>query len=277
MSITELCLESLNLAAALSIFYFVVRLTPTLNLNLQKQAVRLLLVATAAFSLNEALAFVSLFWGGAFWEVIREILEGVFIFSMAIALFLLFRSDRREVTQLSKSATTDKLTSLHNVGYFKQVAHQRFDLARVGNLPLSLIILDADNFKSYNDTFGHEAGNVVLCSIAQHLRASVREGQDDIVARYGGEEFVVLLSSSLAVAEAMAERIRAAIDQHCRPSETPALKRAVTVSVGVAALAPNLNTFEDLIVAADQAMYNAKQTGKNQVKIAPPASPTHNA
>lgn len=268
MSITELCLESLNLFAALSIFYFVVRLTPTLNLNLQKKAVRLLLVATGAFSANEALAFVSLFWRFESLEVVREFLEMTFIFSMAIALFFLFRSDRREVTQLSQSATVDKLTSLYNVGYFRQVAQQRFGLARAGNLPLALILLDADNFKSYNDTFGHEAGNVVLHSIAQQLRTSVRDQQDDIAARYGGEEFVVLLSSPLIVAEVTAERIRAAIAQHCQPNENPALKRAVTVSVGVAALAPHIQTLEDLIVAADQAMYQAKQAGKNRVGVA---------
>ncbi len=268
MSTLELCLESLNLCAALSIFYCVVGLAPTFSLRLQKKAVWLLLLATGAFSVNEVLAFVGLFRPFDGLEVIRDSLELIFIFSMAIALLLLFRSDLREVTQLNQSATVDKLTNLHNIGYFKQVAAQRLGLAQAGNLPLALILLDADNFKSYNDTFGHEAGNEVLRSIAQQLRASVREHQDDIAARYGGEEFVVLLSAPRSIAQATAERICAAIDQQCRPSETPDLKRSVTVSVGVAVLTPQMQTLEDLIVAADQAMYKAKQAGKNRVRVA---------
>ena len=268
----ELFLELLNFCAALTILFFVVKLTPTLNLKLQKEAVYLLLLSTTLFSLNEALGVVSLFWTANALEVVRDCLEVMFILGMAAALYLLFQSDRQEVSPLNQAATVDKLTSLHNFGYFKQVATQRVQLAQAANLPLCLILLDADNFKSYNDTFGHEAGNIVLCQIAQHLQDAIRHHQDDVVARYGGEEFVVLLSSSLTIASAMAEWIRATIDSNCRPDKTATLQRAVTVSVGVAQLTPQLKTLEDLIAAADNAMYDAKRAGKNRIKIADAAS-----
>ena len=261
----ELILELVNLLAALCIFYCVVRLIPTLNLRLQRRAVQLLALATTTFSINEALGFIGLFWAVEWLEIVRDGLEMIFIMSLAISLFMLFKSDRREVATLNRAATMDRLTGLHNFGYFQNLATQRINLALAGNLPLSVILLDADNFKSYNDTFGHEAGNVVLEAIASVLRQAVRAGEDDIIARYGGEEFVVLLSRPLDRAVITAERIRALIEEQCQPAATPGLQRAVTVSIGVATLTPERQTLEALVEAADKAMYQAKRSGKNRV------------
>jgi diguanylate cyclase (GGDEF)-like protein len=261
----ELALELLNLMAAFCILYCVVRLTPTLNLRLQRRAVQLLLLATTTFFINEVLGVLGVFWVSEGLAVLRDGLEMTFIFSLAIALLLLFQSDRCEVATLNQAATVDRLTGLRNFGYFKGLATQRVNLALAGKLPLSLILLDADNFKSYNDTYGHEAGNIVLRLVATVLQMAVRAGEDDIVARYGGEEFVVLLSCPLEQAVDTAERIRAAVAHQCQPSVSPDLQRAVTVSVGVAALPPGQGTLETLVEQADQAMYRAKRAGKNRV------------
>ena len=262
---TELSLECVNLLAAIAIFYFVLRLLPILKLRLQRRALYLLVGGTSLFAVNEALGVLVWFWPSAVLQSLRDVLEMGMIGSIAISAGLIFQSNRREVAQLSQAATIDRLTGLHNFGYFQTLAKQRVRRAAVGRLPLSIILLDVDNFKSYNDTFGHEAGNIVLQTIAVTLQQAVRAGEEDIVARYGGEEFIVLLNSSLGQAMGVAERICTQIKTQCQPAMTPALQRAVTVSVGVATLTPYCSTLEQLVEAADQAMYQSKQNGKNQV------------
>jgi diguanylate cyclase (GGDEF)-like protein len=124
-------------------------------------------------------------------------------------------------------------------------------------------MLDIDDFKNYNDAFGHEAGNAVLRVLAGILRRSVRA--DDLVARYGGEEFVVLLGGRLDEIEEAMERIRLQVEDRCSPLDGSPVRRQVTVSAGVAALTDRVQTLEELIEAADEAMYQAKRAGKNRV------------
>ncbi|MEO1591742.1 MAG: GGDEF domain-containing protein [Cyanobacteria bacterium J06632_22] len=262
----ELLLECVNLLAALAIFYGVLRLVPSLQLRLQRRTVRLLLAGTTLFAMNEALGVLGWLWPSEALQSLRDLLEMGMMGSIAIAVGLIVQSNRQEITQLSQAATIDRLTGLHNFGHFQTLAQQRTRRATAGQLPLSVILLDADNFKSYNDTFGHEAGNGVLQTIAATLRQAVRAGEEDIIARYGGEEFIVLLNSPLDQALGVADRICTQIAAQCQPTVTPTLQRAVTVSVGVATLAPQCSTLEQLIEAADQAMYQAKQAGKNQVR-----------
>ena len=125
---------------------------------------------------------------------------------------------------------------------------------------MSLMMLDVDEFKSYNDAFGHLAGDAALRIVAQVLQDILRGA--DVAARYGGEEFAVLLPQTTSVeAAAIAERLRQRIEH----TEFP--RRQVTVSIGIAAISNELDTPADLIGAADHALYEAKNHGRNKVQV----------
>ena len=132
-----------------------------------------------------------------------------------------------------------------------------------GLLPIALLMIDADHFKSYNDTFGHQAGDQVLVGIAICISDSVRRA-GDCPARFGGEEFAVLLPGLSAVeAVGVAETIRLKVEQW---SEDP---KVTTVSVGVASMTPSAAMdWSDLVAAADKALYAAKANGRNQTVLA---------
>jgi diguanylate cyclase (GGDEF)-like protein len=130
--------------------------------------------------------------------------------------------------------------------------------------PLSLLFLDIDDFKIINDTLGHPQGDVVLMALAAFLERSAR--QADVVCRYGGEEFVVILpQTSLEPAGVLAERLRRGISQ--KPIPLSSGPQKVTVSIGMAQLGPTMDA-EALVRAADNALYQAKQAGKNRVCFA---------
>jgi diguanylate cyclase (GGDEF)-like protein len=129
--------------------------------------------------------------------------------------------------------------------------------------PLSLVIMDIDHFKRVNDTFGHQQGDVVLIAIAALAKQDLRSY--DVAARYGGEEFVLILPETTHdEALLVAERIRINIQQQ---SFAPPLEAThITISMGVATYPrPNISSIDDLIHAADDALYRAKETGRNQV------------
>ena len=125
-------------------------------------------------------------------------------------------------------------------------------------LPLSLVMLDVDRFKSYNDTYGHMAGDGALMDLACTLREQSRE--HDLVARYGGEEFVLLLPATDArESEAFCARLRAAIEERAWPL------RPITASLGVSTSTANTLTTEQLLEEADRALYHSKERGRNAV------------
>ncbi|HVM32953.1 MAG TPA: diguanylate cyclase [bacterium] len=176
---------------------------------------------------------------------------------LAIEYALLYERTRQ-------MAITDRLTGLYNFGYFlDRLKEERIRADRYHRL-LSLILLDIDHFKKYNDTNGHPAGNEVLKRIAAILKEEAREV--DIVARYGGEEMVIILpETSRRSAHELAERIRARIEQSLFPRmETQPLRR-ITVSAGVATFPVDAATEDDLIKKADKSLYQAKSKGRNQV------------
>ncbi len=167
--------------------------------------------------------------------------------------------------QTIELAITDGLTGLYVQRYYKERLRDEVFRAQEHKLPLSLLMLDVDNFKTYNDRYGHLVGDRVLKVVAQVLRESVRTV--DLVARYGGEEFSVLLLKTPAMgAQTVAERIREKISEQ----EIIASQEAthITVSIGVAELVPAFKEVEKFIDAADQALYRAKGEGKNCVRVA---------
>jgi diguanylate cyclase (GGDEF)-like protein len=134
------------------------------------------------------------------------------------------------------------------------------------NSPLSLLILDVDHFKNYNDTMGHPAGDQVLRHLAHVLMETVRE--NDIVARYGGEEFAVILPSvGHEGATILAERIRKKIEETYFEHEEIQPSGKVTVSVGGAVAPDNAQTAKELMLKADTALYASKRNGRNQIRI----------
>lgn len=160
--------------------------------------------------------------------------------------------------RLEALATEDGLTKLKNVRTFKARFEEEFQRAQRYQLPLSLIMLDADNFKSFNDAYGHPAGDEVL----RELAAKILEGcrNTDFPARYGGEEFIVMLpNTGPEETMAVAERIRTLIEGNRWA------QRAMTASLGVASLVKGIETGEELIARADEALYRAKKEGRNRV------------
>lgn len=160
--------------------------------------------------------------------------------------------------RLESLATTDGLTELHNHRAFQEVLEREFQAARRFGTPVSVLLMDVDFFKQYNDTFGHLAGDEVLRKLATTLVGVARS--TDFVARYGGEEFVVVLTGAEEKgALDAAERYRAAVEGQHWPS------RAVTVSIGVATINGNTKSRTELLTNADRALYESKRLGRNRV------------
>jgi diguanylate cyclase (GGDEF)-like protein len=170
---------------------------------------------------------------------------------------------RRLNKQLQAQAITDPLTGLYNRLALAQQLNQAVAQAERAGAMLSLLLIDVDQFKSYNDTFGHLAGDEALRRLAEIIRDAAREA--DVVARYGGEEFVVVLpAASVTGALALAERIRGEVEK------TQWNQRRLTISVGVVTRQAGHPRFsaQQLFEDADQAMYRAKGAGRNCVAVA---------
>jgi diguanylate cyclase (GGDEF)-like protein/PAS domain S-box-containing protein len=160
--------------------------------------------------------------------------------------------------QLELLATTDSLTGLFNSRVFASRAQMEFANARRSRRPLSIMVIDIDNFKRRNDTYGHAAGDAALQTVGKILSGCVRLG--DTAARLGGEEFALLLPDTKASGTVeLAHRIRAWLAQQSQ-GHAP-----LTVSVGVSSLTEEIESWEQLLRRADDAMYEAKRSGKNRV------------
>lgn len=163
---------------------------------------------------------------------------------------------------VQRIAITDPLSGLYNRHYFFELARREFERARRYRRPLSIILMDLDNFKQVNDHFGHIAGDEVLQTIAGRFHISLR--QTDLLGRYGGDEFVAMLpETQLPSALKVAERLSASIRETSINVNDHQI--SLTMSLGVATLDDECTTLEVLIDRADQAQYRAKRAGKNRI------------
>lgn len=163
--------------------------------------------------------------------------------------------------ELEQQALTDYLTNLYNRRYFMRRGEEEFKRTKRNGQPLTLLMLDIDNFKRVNDSYGHEAGDRALQEVARALKSNLRE--IDVLGRMGGEEFAVLLpDTSLEDAALLAERVRQTIEN--TPFEIPGDVLKITVCIGVSAFAKGMSNIDDMFRNADAALYQAKNAGRNR-------------
>ncbi len=168
----------------------------------------------------------------------------------------------QEIQQL---AVRDGLTGLHNYRYFRQQIERIVQQSRRYGSPLSMLMIDLDNFKTYNDSYGHLKGDMILKEVAVLLLTHTRAS--DLVTRYGGEEFAVLLpETGEEHAHSVGDKIRQVIEEHPFALAVGELPKSLTISVGVAS-SSGAPSADALIQRADEALYRAKETGKNRVVI----------
>jgi diguanylate cyclase (GGDEF)-like protein len=193
--------------------------------------------------------------------------------AMAIRNVQLYRRLQAQNETIELQATTDGLTGLFNHRYFWERLRDEVARAQRYGHPLSLLMLDLDDFKHVNDRFGHPVGDELLRAVGGALQSELRQGVD-CATRYGGEEFAVILPSTeseleggaLDGAVTTADRIRAAVAGLRPPVDDPAW-RGITVSIGVATLPVHASDAEELVTRADQALYWAKARGKDTVAV----------
>jgi diguanylate cyclase (GGDEF)-like protein len=166
-----------------------------------------------------------------------------------------------ERSRLNYLATRDSLTGLYVIGHFRLLLDAEIAEAQESGIPLTLIMTDIDHFKQFNDTYGHQEGDFILREVTRIVVATCREL--DVVGRYGGEEFIVMLpNAALTAGRNIAERIRKSVETHL--FSHAGKKYKVTISLGVTQLA-RFDLADDFIKRADEALYDAKHTGRNRV------------
>jgi diguanylate cyclase (GGDEF)-like protein len=199
--------------------------------------------------------------GGNYDEVDLSLLE---IVAPQVALALERAEWQEKAEQFQLMSITDPLTSLPNRRYLEERLAEEVNRSRRYEQPLSFLMVDIDDFKLYNDLNGHQAGDLALQMTAQGLKGTLRSA--DVASRYGGEEFSVLLpQTSLHEAGVIAERMREKIELTRFPHGKSQPLGAVTISIGVSTFSGAVNTAEQIIWAADRALYQAKSEGKNKL------------
>ena len=194
-------------------------------------------------------------------ELVYPLMLAMIAFISALIVKYFIKS--RDFEQQYKLATTDGLTELYNHRYFQEQMKRQIENSKRYNSEFSMIILDIDFFKKFNDTFGHQAGDAVLRQVAQTLKKNVRA--TDIVCRYGGEEMSIILPNTgkdvaYSTAEKICQRVSDKKFKLGNDRET-----SVTISLGVATYPHDGQSAAVIIEAADKRLYNAKSNGRNQV------------
>ena len=201
--------------------------------------------------------------GGTYDEVDLSLLE---IIGPQVALALERAEWQERATEFQMMSITDPLTALTNRRYLEERISEELNRSKRHDYPMSFLMIDVDDFKAYNDTNGHQAGDVALQITAHCLKGALRSA--DVASRYGGEEFCILLpQTGIAEAGTIAERIR----QRVATTEFPHGKSQplgrVTISVGVSTFTKHVDTAENIIAAADRALFQAKSLGKDRVQF----------
>lgn len=197
-----------------------------------------------------------------YWTADRQRLVKAFVDQASAAI-----NNLRLMDQLRGRALMDEHTQVHNRRYLDDYLRKQLALADRHRRYLSVMMLDIDYFKRFNDTYGHEAGDIVLKQFAQALKSALREGE--MIARYGGEEFTVVLQGNAREAQTLAERLRRAVGSlSFSQFTTNGEDVKITMSIGIAEFPNSGHTLEEILKAADLALYQAKDAGRNCVKVA---------
>lgn len=195
--------------------------------------------------------------GDAFNKRDLELLQTI---APQIAMAIDRTSLKDKAGEFEQLSLTDALTGLLNRRYIEERLTEEMNRAKRHHFPMSVMMIDVDHFKSYNDSYGHPAGDLALRMVANVLKETLRGA--DVAARYGGEEFAILLPQTPGdEAAAIAERIRQRVER----TEFP--KRPITISVGIAGYSSEFETTKDWVTAADMALYEAKHHGRNNVQL----------
>jgi len=199
--------------------------------------------------------------GGTYDEVDLSLLE---IIGPQVALALERAEWQERATEFQLMSFTDSLTTLPNRRYLEERLAEELSRSKRYDYPMSFLMIDIDDFKAYNDKNGHQAGDLALQITAHCLKGALRSA--DVASRYGGEEFCILLpQTGIAEAGAIADRIRHRVrTMHFPHGKTQPLGR-VTISIGVSTFSQMVNTSENIIAAADRALYQAKHMGKDRI------------
>lgn len=172
---------------------------------------------------------------------------------------------RKAMRLLSTKADTDKLTKLYNRSFLDPYLENQIEAANLSNQQISAIMVDMDHFKSVNDTFGHIVGDYVLTVLAQLISKCIRK--TDLIARFGGDEFIIILpSTGTDTAEQIAERIRREVAEAHIPPYNNIIIPPISCSVGISTYPIFCDSKDALIMTSDQALYRAKQEGRNRIK-----------
>ena len=199
--------------------------------------------------------------GRTFDEIDLGLLE---IIGPQVALALERAEWQERATEFQVRSITDPVTGLTNRRYLEERLTEELNRSKRYDYPMSFLMIDIDDFKSYNDKNGHQAGDDALKLTAHCLKTGLRSA--DVASRYGGEEFCILLpQTGLAEAGTIADRIRQLVSTTQFPHGKSQPHGHVTVSIGVSTFSPLVNTSENIIAAADRALYEAKNTGKDRV------------
>ena len=256
-----------NAGIGVAIFLLARRTAPSLSLLLHQRVLRIWVLVALLIVISELVGVLAVFFrASTLTDVTEDLLELIVLSSVALGLHLLGRVEKEEISSLRYLAEVDELTRLNSRSFFYRAAARRLELSEANGLPLACIVFDIDNFKDYNDRYGHGAGDRALRCVAKVVHESLRA--DDIAARYGGEEFVLLISGDLHVAVEVAERLRYRIEVECTPEYDASLHANITVSLGISTLASGPHILDDLLEAADEAMYRSKRLGKNRLSVA---------